>query len=659
MTNIGIFGPGSSSSNPVYQEVACSEVSTNICFIVSGNSTVDNCFTETVYQNICTLVTIASDCSCNDNGYSIIENSVEVEVEGTTLTVYYKIKQLKDICPPTPPQPSSSCDIGDYWITKSGDDLIVEYEYSIIEDYGDYVDITKATSSTTVACNNAGCKIEALSPTPTIDDDGNYHYPGSGGRISFSTSEETGELSATTVCSDKPIIFKYNCEAGTEICEGVSYYIKSITFSPSYVGNDGGTVTPTVVYERVEKNPDCSEIKTTGVLKPDPITIPACDDSEINCCNDQYVDISLFSLTESLTDGDLYYNGRKVTTDISIPYLERAKTEGCGSDTCKYVTTYRVYCNSVDVLYETSYKSDEWRPNGKVPSYGGRIKVTWDYDKVETPTNNTCPENVKKFSDYTIIDIPACTINTQSSTETFSGVILYKVQTPNCKCPDTEEETECPYEEVGGVKMNKIEYSGVQECECIPSTTIEIERVEFTGANKVEKCVECVKGSPKVTITNHNVNGTCEDEIIEDTSERTFCFGVNTTNEARTLQDDYFLVEQEAGPCSEKKCFCGTFNFISMPPNSQGCTDSSIKYTFPEVHIGCGYTNRVTIPYYGVCNGIVEVSGNLIWEDEFICTGNGPTTHTYTFPADGGKPWDGKTITVIQCEDGTCDCDCE
>jgi hypothetical protein len=210
MTNIGIFGPGGSSSNPVYQEVACSEVSTNICFIVSGNSTVDNCFTETVYQNICTLVTIASDCSCNNNGYSIIENSVEVEVEGTTLTVYYKIKQLKDICPPTPPQPSSSCDIGDYWITKSGDDLIVEYEYSIIEDYGDYVDIAKATSSTTVACNNAGCKIEALSPTPTIYDDGNYHYPGSGGSISFSTSEETGELSATTVCSDKPIIFNFH-----------------------------------------------------------------------------------------------------------------------------------------------------------------------------------------------------------------------------------------------------------------------------------------------------------------------------------------------------------------------------------------------------------------------------------------------------------------
>jgi hypothetical protein len=269
----------------------------------------------------------------------------------------------------------------------------------------------------------------------------------------------------------------------------------------------------------------------------------------------------------------------------------------------------------------------------------------------ETPSNPGPDCQTRSASTTWTTDamyVSPCPGNT--ATSEFTGEILFKKQTPECTYPS---------EVVDGVKMNKIIYTVTQECHCTPYSTVEIIPLEVN----VEKCEISVSGNeeigyPQEITTTWDEN--CESSVTSaDVTTQSFVFGENNTNEPRDISNGYFIVHQKEGPCHENKCVCDTFAFLTAPPDDKLCDE--LEFTFEDVYIdGCSVVSSVTIPYYGTCNGVVQVSGELTWNDNFVCDKQShPTIHTYTFPADGGKPWSGKTIRVIQCSDGTDDCGCD
>ena len=701
MAEYKIYGPGSSSGSPVYQEVACSETSTDICFIVSSTTKVDDCFTDTIFEKKCMPVDLSTlfpiDCSC------VSADTKPILMSGETSwgeTVWYEIKQIRDICQDEDPSEpiSRSCDIGDYWITKSGHTLFIDYECFKTLDYGDYVDVERSVSSATAQCKSVGCFITGISGG--TDKNGKYYINNPDGVASF-TSTEDSEITIETCCSGKSITFIYDCSNGGEktclidptsasciyktddigrillpksgctvefagidvevdCIAGVSYNIKNIIFNPPYVENSGGSVNMTIVYERVIKDSECNETKTTGVIKSG-ITISACTDypeSSGDCFYDHYVDIPLLPLLTELKGGDIYYNGKKVDESTTVSYLELGEEHG-GGEGCEYETTYCVDSGTVKVYYESSYKAADWSEQGEVPSSGGRIKVAWNYKKVEIPTQSS-PAACKTYSSNTltaseIVKIPECPGD--RATSAFTGDILWYKQSSGC--------TTCPYEEYKGDRLNKITYSGYQDCYCESYTTTTVK--EKAIITNVDKCTNCVVGSPTIETITYGVempDGTCSATTSTTSVEMTKCFGVNSTDKSRTIEDEYFKITQEAGPCNISYCDCGTFRFYNRAQPTTSCESEALTFDFPEVSIGCSNVSKVTIPYRGYCRGVLQVSGNLTWEDNFVCDKaqqdlSGATTHTYTFPEDGVTPWSGKTITVIQCKDGTCDCNCD
>lgn len=622
MTEYKIYGPGSSSGSPVYQEVTCNETSTDICFIVSSTTKVDDCFTDTIFEKKCMPVDLSTlfpiDCSC------VSADTKPVLMSGETSwgeTVWYKIKQIRDICPPEPPEPSVSCDIGDYWITKSGDTLWVNYEKITTYDYGDYADV-----STEILASSANCV--------------------------------TGEIKVSADCpTHSAITFNYDCEGGGGGCSsGTSYYVKSITFDPPYVENEGGSVSATVLYEKVTKNTDCSETKITSALTVSAGTVSACTEySEFsaNCCSDNYVMFSLSSLTKSLSADTLYYNGRKVTRDVSIPYLEKAD-RNCGGE-CTYETTYCVDSGSVNTYYETYYGSGIWVDVGSVSDSGGRIKVTWRYYATEAPTSSLpqCQSRSYSGNDYTIISVPACKPNVASSS--VSGVILYKKQTNGCTMCSAQTITDKITRQE--VKMNAFIYTANQTCKCKSESISSITKVEV---NNVEKCTGSITIEPSAHVITYKEDCSSAETDVS-LGEMEIYFGENQSDSARRIENDYAIINQEAGPCYEKICDCTTFEFKEQALD-RNC--EQLTFEFPTVYIGCKRTERVKIPFYGYCNGMVEANGYFYWNGNFVCdkcqqNTSGATTYKYTFPTtDYNYPWSGATITVIQCSGGTCECDC-
>lgn len=169
-------------------------------------------------------------------------------------------------------------------------------------------------------------------------------------------------------------------------CESTPSTSLTVSFStlPTEVPGSGGTITVVCNYKRVVTDDRCNEVTDYGILNIKK-TVRECSSTNIDCCIDNMVDVEITqdeikgNSGLKMPDAKIFYNNQEVSGNIIISVKRLARTDGKCDGICDYVTTYCVNKDSVKIWYESQFGRGDWQENGKLPMYGGRIKVTWDY----------------------------------------------------------------------------------------------------------------------------------------------------------------------------------------------------------------------------------------------------------------------------------------
>lgn len=374
MKTYEVIGAGSSDTNRIITSASCEDTLVTICWIG-----------RTIYKEEC-------EESFDDERYcetlTITPSSGDI-ISSTTWNeqpVYYTIKRE---CP-EPPEPSCKMECSEFsvypvpkYITDDDENVEIHYQYYLT----DICDKDKETESIKSRVRKTGVETKKISEFFECDEDGKC----------------IGEyqIGDYNTCSGDVTVFKTEPTACTTSCRADI----TITFSQKVIPSTGATINVIVSFKKTMTDDECHKTTKTGSFIL-PWEIPECEksgDEDFHCCEDHYLtdSIKLEDLKSKgkLTDCNIYYNGKPVTTGITYSVLQKAKyTDEC-EHYCVPETTYCADQNSVRVCYETSYGSDEWVCEGEgsdtcdcnglkiegsagsmsVPFTGGRIKVTWNY----------------------------------------------------------------------------------------------------------------------------------------------------------------------------------------------------------------------------------------------------------------------------------------
>ena len=642
-----IFGAGNSAANPVKLQVLCEDKRAMIPFIIKNEDKSDVCDTKVTFEDHSQEVTFTDNCDCRSKTecgkYADYDKkSGSFTYDG--LTVYYELELITDPCPEGPPT-CSGCSIGNYWVTKSDDRLIVSYEkYTVVD------------------CNKIEKKIESSSITCSDN-----------------------EISIPTGCKDTPNIkFKYKCSSACTESGSTIINVRGTSFTPLSVEYSGGVVNTLINYEKIVIDENCIEHKTTGSIILS-ATVEAC--SEEVCCLDHSAEIKIrkvdllnaLGLENTVT---VKYKGQIVGKYLILSIMQKANPgPECNKD-CNYVTTYCVLegeGHEIKVEYETYWGSKIWVSGGTVSPAGGRVRVSFDYlataiavDESGKPITDKegyqiNPDGTRKTkdgqpiletackpyefngNDYVIIEVPPCAAEESSSGTgevIIPGDILYKDRSSWCGTGTTHVKP-YQYTDVFGktIVMNQISYEVKQDCSgiCEPGTYKVYKQV--TGKT-AEACDTVFSGNAEYY--DVIIDEDCKTTTGETHTEpMTIQISPNQTSSQITITNDYFIITQEAGPCSSGGgCSCDDALTIFSGIYPDVCDNP--EYVYEEVYITCDEHNMVEVPFKGYCDGVAVYNGTYSWVSYFPCNG-GADPITYRKEVNGG------VITVIQ-SGGCTDC---
>lgn len=477
------------------------------------------------------------------SGETLIEFDDDSEPIRATYTIIHTCHECDKDCK-TDESQYRNCSIGNVWASKKDGYITVFYEQFNVEEYDNYSELTKVVSSHT---------------EPMEACDGEKHT------IEFDAT--WGEQESCITCGT--VSYTYSC-TDDKCTSGTSVVIGGVSFSPSAVEYSGGTVYVSMACEIITLNEDCTRTVNKRTISI-PVEIGECS-GVIECCNEHLEEISIPSsnIIEALTevypdlpeDVKILYNGKVISDNLVLNITQKAKIGGdCDSD-CEYHTTYCVKNNSVKVEYETYWGSNIWVGYAKVPSNGGRVKISWDYVATNVPEapSDLCKEYIENGSDYIIVEIDACTsagdtcecsdslvfmggtrrASASSDIRTLTGEILYKEQTPGCDFSSTTY-----HDHITGkdIIMNLITYVVEQDCsmQCVPHTRREFNKITVSAGG----CDTSVSGIvPYVDIT---VNEMCEETRVAGSAMYTDeinTYGCSGGTNRRRFETEHFIVEQ-------------------------------------------------------------------------------------------------------------------
>ena len=645
-----IFGAGNSAANPVKLQVLCEDKRAMIPFIIKNEDKSDACDTKITFEDHRHEVTFTDNCDCR----SKIECGKYADYDKKTgsftydnLTVYYELELITDPCPDTP-QCVTSCSVGNYWMTKSDDNLLVSYEKYTIKDCGDYADVKKEIKHQTVACST--------------DD--------------ITISDECGSFT-----------FKYECPTGCTGSGSTVINIRGTSFTPLFVEYTGGKVNVLISYEKIVTDENCNEHKTRGsvILEAE---VKPCDEQLINmCCLDHSADVEILKtdLLKALgiegaaaTGVIVNYKGEEIADKLILSIMQKANPGPECNKYCNYVTTYCVLEDGTHIIkveYETYWGSRVWitkEAGGKISSAGGRVKISFDYlataiafddegypitnkegqkidhsgntivDKEGKPVmEDVCKPYEYNGSDNVIIEVGPCSGEETEvdcgTTVTVIGDILYKDR--SSWCDETEHVKPYTYTDIISHEefvMNQITYEVEQDCSgvCDPGEYKVYEPIDLN----IDKCATLAEGD--VPWKKIKVDENCLVTTAETGTEHIVIqVEPNQTTKPIIFTNEYFRITQAAGPCDEGlSCGCDAVKILS---GEYPDVCDKPTYVFETVNITCKEHDMVEVPFKGYCNGVAVYEGKYKWEHYFACN-SGTDEITHTKDVNGGQ------IKVVQ-----------
>ena len=645
-----IFGAGNSAANPVKLQVLCEDKRATIPFIIKNEDKSDACDTKITFEDHRHEVTFTDNCDCRSKiecGKYADYDKKAGSFTYDNLTVYYELELITDPCPDTP-QCVTSCSVGNYWMTKSDDNLLVSYEKYTVKDCGDYADVKKEIKHQTVACST--------------DD--------------ITISDECGSFT-----------FKYECPTGCTGSGSTVINIRGISFTPLFVEYTGGKVNVLISYEKIVTDENCNEHKTRGsvILEAE---VKPCEEQLINmCCLDHSADVEILKtdLLKALgiegaaaTGVIVNYKGEEIADKLILSIMQKANPGPECNKYCNYVTTYCVLEDGTHIIkveYETYWGSRVWitkEAGGKISSAGGRVKISFDYlataiafddegypitnkegqkidhsgntivDKEGKPVmEDVCKPYEYNGSDNVIIEVGPCSgeeteVNC-GTTVTVIGDILYKDR--SSWCDETEHVKPYTYTDIISHEefvMNQITYEVEQDCSgvCDPGEYKVYEPIDLN----IDKCATLAEGD--VPWKKIKVDENCLVTTAETGTEHIVIqVEPNQTTKPIIFTNEYFRITQAAGPCDEGlSCGCDAVKILSGE-YPDVCDKPS--YVFETVNITCKEHDMVEVPFKGYCNGVAVYEGKYKWEHYFACnSGTDEIIHT--------KDVNGGTIKVVQ-----------
>ena len=522
----------------------------NVCWLGETSEKINDCETRTTVEKYCEPVSFdpVDKCAKNPPDYT-----GSITWQGIQLT--YSIKRRTYPCDgdcETPPAPEG-CAMGEMWIETKNDNIVVYYEKYHINQNNEPEKVIRSISS------------------------------------SVSCDDETHVISGKDECCN--VYYEYSCKS--ECKYKVYFNILNIVLKPATVQYGGGKVSYSINYERIEELGNCSKKIVKGSLSGS-IIVPACHK---DCCNDHNVDIADFTvdsirnrLGPLAEDADIMYNGRILEDSdiITLSVLQKGSNGSECDDACEYHDTYCVLDDSnhkIKVEYETYFGSNQWiteEEGGVIPSYGGRVRVSFDYEMHRKPigTLKGCKEKIVKGSDKVIARVGDCF--TSNDPLQISGEILYKERYNDCT-DTTHVSGERVLDPVEGkeILMNLIKYDVNQDCsiQCSPG--------EYKTYNEktvnVEACdniVETKVGYTKITVYKDE-RGKChtDTEVVDDEHGDTIrvSFSENKSKVERTIDKEYLHIIQAAGPCDVPDCDCDKFE-LNSDEGVKPCEEGEITY---------------------------------------------------------------------------------